>query len=72
MTEQVPPYMTRCVHLSMNATSSNGVSGKMGVSESIQMSAMQHQESGYLFNEGICFCIFIGTDIPDGRGLYCL
>ena len=32
----------------MKATLSNGVSGKMGVSESIQMSAMQHQESGYL------------------------
>ena len=59
MTEQVPPYMIKWVHLSANSTLSNGVSGKKGVSDSIQMSAMQHQESGYLFNEGICFCIFI-------------
>ena len=47
MTEQVPPYITRWVHLSMNWTSSNGVSGKKGVSESIHISAIQNTEQGY-------------------------
>jgi hypothetical protein len=47
MTEQVPPYITRCVHLSINATSSKGVSGKKGINESIQISAIQRMEKGY-------------------------
>lgn len=46
-TEHVPPYITKCVHLSMNCTSLSGVSGKNGKSDSTQMSKKHTMERGY-------------------------
>ena len=51
MTLVVPPYMTRCVHLSMNCTSSKGVSGKKGVNDRMNINARQSRDRGYLLNE---------------------
>lgn len=51
MTLQVPPYMTKWVHLSMNCTSSKGVSGKKGVNDKMNINARQSRDRGYLLNE---------------------
>ena len=48
MTKQVPPYMMRCVHLSINATSSSGVSGKKGANDSIQIKRIQKTDGGIM------------------------
>ena len=48
ITEHVPPYMIICVHLSANCTSSKGVSGKNGMSDSTQIRMIQKTEKGYL------------------------
>ena len=46
ITEHVPPYITRWVHLSMNATSLSGVSGTTRRSERNQTSAKQNSVKG--------------------------
>ena len=47
MTEQVPPYMTKCVHLSMKLMLGNfNSSGGKNQMDRYQMSAMQSRESG--------------------------
>lgn len=46
-TPHVPPYITKCVHLSINATSSKPVSGKNGISDKTHISMKHVMEKGY-------------------------
>ena len=57
MTVQVPPYMMKCVHLSINWMPSRGVSGKKGRKESIQISMIQVTDRGYFLINCLSFCI---------------
>ncbi len=47
-TPHVPPYITKCVHLSINATSSKPVSGKNGISDKTHISMKHVMEKGYI------------------------
>ena len=58
MTEHVPPYITKWVHLSMNCTSSRGVSGKKGTNDSIHISVIQATEKGYFLTNWIILRMF--------------
>ena len=56
ITPHVPPYMTICVHLSTNGTSSKGsISGK-GRNDNIHISTIQQMLKGYFLTIWSVFC----------------